>query len=173
MSDTFISLVPEKIGNKKEEIHKKVISFLIDRNIIDKNLNPGDNVDSVLIQNKGIFKQLACNQLQVINSNSRQVFDSGSNDVERIVCPSCDENIIDRIDWITAIDNWYLNSGENKIDCPNCFYVDSIQHYIFDPAWGFGELGFVFWNWPEFKNSFIKEIGELINSKFKVVHGKI
>ncbi len=171
MSDTFISLVPEKIGNRKEEIHKKFISFLLDRNIINNDLKPGDNVDSILVENNGNFKRLTHNQLEV--TNSRQVFDSGANEIKQIVCPNCNQNILDQINWMEAIDYWYSDSQKKKVDCPNCSYVNSIENYIFNPTWGFGELGFIFWNWPEFEDNFIKEISELTSSKFKIIHGKI
>ena len=45
--------------------------------------------------------------------------------------------------------------------------------YIFTPEWQFGELGFIFWNWPKFTSDFILEMEAMLNHKITIIYGRL
>lgn len=162
MSDSFISIVPDKIDNTRVKgIADKVIDQLVQRGIIkreltdctlgDKGHAPGDNFKDAIEGDDSGLKTLLTNGLEIITT--RQVFHNGGNGLYEITCPDCNANIIEA-DWGKALDEWTNETGLNKIVCPQCNIEHSITDYNFDPTWGFGTLGFTFWNWPDLKEDF-------------------
>ncbi|MEW7289955.1 hypothetical protein [Aquimarina sp. 2304DJ70-9] len=171
MSDTFITLVPIKIDqNEVDQFSKIIHEELIKRKIITSDDSPGENAPSVVVENESVFLNLENNKLNIVTK--RQVFDNGGNELERIKCPECSFNIIDN-NWIDAVDLWYSDPNKGQFTCTNCNNTTSITEYVFEPNWGFGNLGLIFWNWPKFKEEFIKDIENLLQSKIKIVFGRL
>ena len=182
MSDSYISIVPEQVEKAKaNKLAEKVVNWLISRKIIKAELTdctlgndghePDENFKEVVEDEKyWWFIDLDTNGLEVITE--KYVFHNGGNGLEEITCPNCKTNIIET-DWGEAVDEWVKETGLDKVTCPNCQEARSITEYNFEPAWGFGELGFTFWNWQELKEDFIKEIEALLNSKVKLIYGRL
>ena len=182
MSDFSISLVPNKTEvDNKEIVRNSILDYLINRKIIrdeksDCVLNskggfpPGKNVSSILIdENDNNFKSLWTNGLEIIEE--RTVFHTGGNGIEKIKCPKCDSDIIDS-DWGNYIDYWYKGK-DNSFECPDCKKRISITNCNFEPNWGFSDFGLTFWNWPNIKESLVRELEEISNLKFKKVYTHI
>ena len=182
MSDNFISLVPRNVSKSEVSvIADKVIKWLCRQNIItdirtdcvlgsDDGYPPGANFESVTDGNEDGLLSLQTNGLALLTE--KQVFDNGSHGVEAVSCPNCGHNIID-MNWGDLINEWQNETGEDKIICQNCQSTNSIVDYKFDPAWAFGYLGFTFWNWPPFKESFIRDFETLTGKSMVIVYGRL
>ncbi|TSE08329.1 hypothetical protein [Aquimarina algiphila] len=171
MSDTYISIVPTKIEKGKAAmLAEKFKSKLITDKIISKDCTPSENVASILVNNDDKFKSLENNKLEIVTN--RKVFENGGNGLVEITCSKCDFDIIES-NWMDAVEEWYYDSGKDDFRCPNCSNQTSITEYLFNPQWGFSELGFTFWNWPEFTEKFVSEIENLLGSKVGIVYGRI
>ncbi len=169
MSDTYISIVPVNVkANEVSLLAEKVKNELIRRKVINQDFIPGSNAMSVVVEKDDFFKSLLNNKLDIIKT--RQVFQNGQNGTETIKCPNCSFDIIET-NWIDVVEEWHSNSKKDSITCPKCSETNSVTEYIFEPVWGFGELGFTFWNWPKFEDSFILELENLLSRKVKIVHG--
>jgi hypothetical protein len=98
----------------------------------------------------------------------RTIFDSGSTGIEFAECPVCktSPNIID-------ISKDYKLHGISKIKCSNCECEIEINEFIYHPVWAFSDLGFVFWGWGNFRDSFINEFEKRLGCKVKIVEYKL
>jgi hypothetical protein len=92
------------------------------------------------------------------------VFGSGDCGLEYVECPVCKAtpNIKN------ATEN-YKERGISKIVCTGCECEIEINEFIFHPHNAFSDLGFIFWEWKDFKESFIKEFEDRLGCKVKVV----
>jgi len=106
---------------------------------------------------------LAVNGLEIIIG--RQVFDSGGLDLTLVRCPVCQENIVDS-EWDLAP---WANQESDLLSCPQCNSASVVQAYTFEPAWGFSNLGFRFWNWPPFTAQFLVQVARIIGQRITVV----
>jgi hypothetical protein len=50
---------------------------------------------------------------------------------------------------VEALGEWMEQSGPALVNCPWCGGTAEITRWHSDPPFGFGNLAFVFWNWPE------------------------
>jgi hypothetical protein len=103
-------------------------------------------------------------------SIGRQVFPSGQPG-STITCPKCKGLAPDR--WSDAITEWYKEEGAALLECDECGEVHSVTDWVFSPAWGFGNLGFTFWNWPSLKKSFVDEFVARIGHRTVFIEGKL
>lgn len=179
MSDHSISIVPKLSSYPENKIKaQEILNWLISKDIIKPTLS-----DCILSSNKGyaiseganritVFPEdlpfdLITNGLEIITE--RQVFDTGENFLDELICPYCNENI--------ASDDWDLNPWSNKesnnLTCPQCGQESEIHNYTFEPQWGFSNLGFRFWNWPHFTDGFLDEFKQKLNSDIAIVYQHI
>jgi hypothetical protein len=179
MSDHSISIVPKKSSYPNNiEKAKEIVNWLLARDIIKPTLS-----DCILSSTNGYpisdgaaqitlfpdylpFCSLT-NGLEVITE--RSVFDTGENWIDKLICPSCTENIAFH-DW--ELDSWYNRESDN-FTCALCRHETEIHHFTFDPDWGFSDLGFKFWNWPDFTDDFIEEFKKKLNCEISIVHQHI
>jgi DNA-directed RNA polymerase subunit RPC12/RpoP len=181
MSDSYKSIVP--INVKKDEVESiasKVLDWLTAKKIIKNEITdctlgengypPSENYKSIIEGHDYDFTTLWTNGLAIIKN--REVFENGGNGLEEINCPTCGTNIIEQ-DWQQAIEEWYNETGKDSMKCPHCNSQESITQYHFVPMWAFGELGFKFWNWPDFKPSFIEEFEKVVEKPIVIVYGII
>ncbi|MBD3244828.1 MAG: hypothetical protein GF335_02430 [Candidatus Moranbacteria bacterium] len=133
----------------------------------DRGFPPGDNFKNAMDSDNHI-EDLITNGLEVITK--KQVFHSDG--VDSINCPNCNNNMIDS-DWGDLLEKWYKDLGNDNLKCSSCKCEFPITSYNFNPFWGFGYLGFNFWNWGDLKVDFIKEIESLLNVKVKLIYGRI
>lgn len=101
----------------------------------------------------------------------RTVFDSGQGETT-VLCPNCQIPQADHIQWVDAIGEWYEGKTAQLL-FPHCNTSAPITEWVFDPPWGFGNLGFKFWNWPPLKDEFVSELGERLKHQIVIVKGKL
>jgi hypothetical protein len=92
---------------------------------------------------------------------------------DEITCPHCGHAMPVECDaqgfaigmWqelFTTIGEWY-DGGRGDRPCPRCAKSVELNDWIWSPPWGFGCLGFEFWNWdllsPEFKAEVSRRLG--------------
>lgn len=180
MSDHSISIVPRQssyLDNNVKAI--EVLEWLISQDIVKSTLS-----DCILSSDKGyaishganrvvytpgeLPFDLITNGLEIITN--RQVFHSGENGLDKCICPNCKENIATE-DWSFFID-WYERKS-NHLTCPLCNVETDIQQFQFSPSWGFSDLGFTFWNWPDFTDEFIAEFRCKLGTDISIVYSHI
>lgn len=171
MSDSYISIVPVDVDiNKIEQLVILLIKKLTEKGYINDDFTPGENIESILLNKDAHFKDLIQNKLEIVKT--RQVFDNGNNGLIEINCPHCSYNIIDE-NWIDCVEHWYSNSNQSFFICPSCTNKNDISKYNFNPNWGFGDLGFIFWNWSKFTDEFILMIEGVLESKVTIIYGRL
>ena len=179
MSDFNISLISNKTQTTEIKIVRKIaLDYLIYKEIIEeqetdctlnsnKGYLPGNKASTVLNEQTDlVFKNLWTNGVEIIKEKT--VFHTGGNGVDYLNCPICNSNIVNT-NWGNYIDNW-LNGKDDSFDCPNCLNKIHITNCNFEPVWGFSDFGITFWNWPDLKESFIKEMEEVLNLKLKKIY---
>ncbi|WP_346534278.1 hypothetical protein [Micromonospora sp. DPT] len=93
-----------------------------------------------------------------------------STGVDRVVCPHCQSAIVDQDDeerWPSfseSIDSWCAG-GSGVESCPHCGKSTGLNEWHWSPPWGFGYLGFEFWNWPPLDPGFIADVGNLLGHR--------
>jgi hypothetical protein len=188
MSDGYISIVPSEIElERPEEKAQQVTQWLIAKEIVAAQQTdcvlgspvgypPGPRFRDALDpgENHGGFPELVTNGVEVITG--RTVFDTGGNGIEEVRCPKCQANIIDS-DWGDFLGEW-VNGGSQFMQCPDCGQESLLTEYDFNIEkrfiWAFSNFGITFWNWPpEFKDSFIAELEQVIGSSVRIVYGRL
>jgi hypothetical protein len=180
MSDTSTSIVPSIADYPdREQKARLIIDWLVNINAIK-----ADKTDCILSSESGypidigskkltyeseyLPFDLITNGLEVITT--RTVFHSGENGIDTFICPLCNEDILS--DAWAFFDDFY-NNGNSTPTCPICKKRSALNDYLIEPAWGFSNLGFTFWNWPDFKEEVIKEFEQRLGCKVKVVSARI
>jgi uncharacterized protein with PIN domain len=181
MGDHYLTIVPDKADkDKAKEIANKIVHYLIEKRIIlfkktncilskDLGYPPGENYSYIVDNAQDEFLNWQINGLGI--TINRQVFPS--NWLDTIKCPSCNYNIIDT-DWGNLLNEWNNKTENHIVNCPNCGQSNSIVDFVFEPTWGFGELGLTFWNWGDkFNDNFIEDVEKLIGHKLKIIYGRL
>jgi len=179
MSDSRITIAP-KVATyiAKDEKAKEILEWLVSKDIVKPEVTDCTLSESggYAISNgaKDIVKEpeylpfgLVTNGLEIVTE--RRAFHTGENFVDEIVCPTCKTDV--------TAEDWDLGPWAEGITdgmtCPLCGNQSEIHHYTFEPEWGFSDLGFIFWNWPEFKDEFMKEFQEKLDSVCNTVYSRI
>ncbi len=175
MSDYSISIVPRQSSYPNNgQKAKEILDWLVSRNIVKPALS-----DCISSSEKGYaisegalivasFPEkspydLLTNGLEIVTE--RRVFSTGQNGMDKCICPNCNENIaFDDCD----LDPWYSQESDN-LTCPICGKESEIHNYQFEPEWGFSDLGFIFWNWPDFSTDFLDEFKKKFNCEICIV----
>ena len=92
-----------------------------------------------------------------------------------LVCRKCSGRVDGRGDdaWSQAVGEWYHEKGADMFACPACGHAEPVTEWTYDPPWGFGNLGFTFWNWPPLRPSFVTELSERLGHRTVLVRGKL
>jgi hypothetical protein len=180
MSDYSISIVPRlTIYPDNENKAKEILAWLVSLDIVKPTRS-----DCILSSNEGypisqgaknvsskpdlLPFDLLENGLEIITE--RQVFHTGQNGIEELICPNCKNDIVNE-DW-DFISEWNDNKSNNLI-CPICDIASDIHKFQFTPEWGFSNLGFTFWNWSTLKKSFITDFKQKLGCEINVVYTSI
>jgi len=102
----------------------------------------------------------------------RTVFHSMGAPVE-MVCTICEYRFEFSEEAAEAVSEWYERRGSGNFSCPECGVEWPLAEWQFEPPWGFGNLGFEFWNWPPFEAFFIEEISRRLEHRVVCVEGKL
>jgi hypothetical protein len=131
---------------------------------------PGSRYVTAVIEPCDSLIGLWTNGLDIITK--RTVFHSGQGGFE-LVCSSCFNRFEQGDEWGAAVDEWLDDKGPGLLACPRCKCVQAITEWKHDPEWGFGNLGFEFWNWPPFTEKFLEDISKLLKHRVVLVAGKL
>lgn len=184
MGDWFQTVVDRDVGpDEAEALALQVRQWLVERGIVgpaatdcvlgaDEGYPPGPNFLLAIDGPDHRLREMSVNGLQIVVG--RTVFDSGQGDI-RIDCPGCGK-AIDDSDALEeggrAIGEWY-DGEEGMLRCPHCGGEAPVTECLFDPPWGFGNLGFQFWNWPPLHKTFVVELTERLGHRTVLVEGKL
>lgn len=181
MSDYSIAIVPKlsKYPNKEEKVDY-ILDWLITGNIIkpiltdcvlssDKGYPVSDGARSITTDPDFLPFDLITNGLEIVAS--KQVFHTDQNDIEKIICPSCNSDLGTE-DW-SFFTEWQEDENSTLINCPICKKASDIHQFVFTPEWGFSDLGFIFWNWPGLTDSFVNEFKNKLGCDVNLVFTRI
>lgn len=180
MSDHSVSLVPElSLCNDRKQKANEILKWLISIDAVksepsdcilssEYGYSISEGASKITAEPEYLPFELVVNGLEIITE--RQVFHAGENGIETLICPNCREDIASE-DW-EFLNKW--SSGEsNNLTCPKCRVGAEIHNFKFIPAWGFSDLGFTFWNWPAFTDTFIEGFKRQVGCDIEVVYAKI
>ncbi len=183
MGDRHQDIVIKNVENDElDNIAEKVVNYLIEEkiisskksdNVLGKDLGyaPGEHWNlAVKYPEEEHFLELWTNGLEI--RKGRTVFWADGGAFEKIECPKCGENNL-HCEWGELFGQWIENPTSANLECITCKESSSISEYKFEPIWALSNLGFVFWNWPIFKNSFIIELEKLTGKQIIKVEGKL
>lgn len=114
----------------------------------------------------------------------RNVFHPSQGELGPVVCPRCGHTVVlEGPDggvteyWKAfsgALDAWYAG-GSSDVPCAYCGQLVSFNDWEWVGEWPFavGYLGFMFWNWPRLRATFITEVGQRLGHRLVVTKGKV
>lgn len=192
MGDYFQSIVDEKATEAEaQELGNRVIEWLMAEGIVQPSesesilgsgqvYDPGSSLKLALDMSvPGIEERVdhlsSMIQFWLEVVTERTVFHPGQSEL-CLVCDRCGKRLTDDdIDdsWSDALNEWYTSSGDGLMRCPACGETRPVTEWTYDPAWGFGCLGFTFWNWPVLSPAFVEEVGRVLGHPVKLVVGKL
>lgn len=180
MSDHSIAIVPKKsvyYDNKTKA--EEILEWLISRDIVKPELSDcimsleggygvSEGAKQIVSFPDDLPFFLTTNGLEIITD--KEVFHAGESGMDQCICPNCGEDIAQK-EWI-FIEEWF-NEDKDKSVCPLCNVLVDIHELKIKPQWGFSNLGFKFWNWPDFKPAFIEEFQNRLKCEVVVVNQHI
>jgi len=180
MGDWFQTIADVEVSiSEAEETASRILDGLIQLKIIDKTPQHcvlGNGFGYPPLQCGQVLEQpslayalhgLKVNGLEV--NIGRRVFHNAQSGVT-VTCAKC--NTLATEKWSDAVSEWYEEQGSALLECGNCRNVQPITEWIFTPAWGFGNLGFTFWNWPPIKKSFVDEFAQRLGHRTVFIRDK-
>lgn len=90
--------------------------------------------------------------------------------MEEFLCPTCKFDLVENV--FDFIGVWFEGIGDTFV-CSNCRGEADINSYHATPEWGFSNLGFAFWNWPDFSSEFILEFKYRLGMDISIVYSRI
>ena len=158
-----------------------VLKFLIESEIVlpqstdctlgSKNgYSPGKRFAEAVIETSDVLHSLHANGMDVVIG--RTVFHNGGLGLEAMLCPACGANQVAG-DWGDAVDRWYAGDDNAPLACRACRAESPLTRWVFEPPWGFANLGFAFWNWPLLKPEFVERVSNILQHKVLLVSGKL
>ncbi|MER6594610.1 hypothetical protein ABT214_22720 [Micromonospora purpureochromogenes] len=185
MGDWFETIADvEATAEEADRLGVEVLSWLVEQGIVmaeqtdcilgGTGYAPGPDYGIAVTQHYAHMHRQGVNGLNVVTG--RAAFYSMG--VDRIVCPHCQSAAVDQDDeehWPSfseSIDSWYAG-GSGVESCPHCGKSAGLNEWHWSPPWGFGYLGFEFWNWPPLDPGFITDVANLLGHRVVTPCGKI
>lgn len=180
MSDHSISIVPRQSSYPENKVKAtEILDWLVSQDIVKPALSDcilsSDNGYAIADGARRITNRpdklpfaLKSNGLEIITT--RWVFDTGENGMEECICPVCKKDISSE-EW-SFFNDWY-GQKSNSLTCPLCNIATDIHNFQFKPEWGFSDLGFRFWNWPDLTDAFIEEFRIKLGLEISLVYQHI
>ena len=182
MGDYFQAIVDrDATAEEAEPLAMHVRDWLITEGIVSSELTdcilsnkpghpPGPDYTKAAAEAPSYFRSLAVNGLEIILG--RNVFWTTFGC--ELVCRGCGRQFeAPSPEWRDAVDEWYKCLGPGMLACPHCGYREPVTEWKHEPDWGFGNLGFKFWNWPPLTPSFIEQMTRRLGHRTVLVSSKI
>ncbi|MCL2119109.1 MAG: hypothetical protein FWH27_11855 [Planctomycetaceae bacterium] len=187
MSDHSISFIPVQPRFQGDRYAKaeEIVKWLVDQKAIEPTLSDcvfGDGGYRLL---PGLAQFLEhgdryfCPDLLMLGLEiitKKAVFHTGGNGLETVTCPVCQACENDPCDmqkdspFLDLVGMWFDSESE-LVTCPYCQKEISITDFVFEPAWGFSDLGFSFWNChDQFRDDFVKEFERRLGCLIRLVY---
>ena len=186
MGDHFQTVVDrDATPAAAEAVAREVIKWLVGRGVIESGRTdcvldgdgtghaPGPNYADVIdlgSDDGDDTPRLRTNGLAVVVGQT--VFHAGQGGLE-LVCRACGDRSDGGDAWSKAVREWYDQKSEGILRCPRCGHAEPVTEWAHDPPWGFGNLGFTFWNWPPLTASFVEEFTRRLGHRTVLVAGKL
>lgn len=178
MGDYYQVVVDRDIPlDQADEVASAIRQCLIVENVIEPQLTdctlgnggyaPGKKCALAFDGTSDEVTQLRTNGLQIIIG--RSIFYSSGAD---LICDRCNNRTFEGDAFSEAFGGWSAGQDGCPFKCPNCGHAKPVADCTFDPPWGFGNLGFKFWNWPPLKKSFVGEVSRRLGHRIVFVCGK-
>jgi hypothetical protein len=183
MGDWF-QIIVDKDATEQEaaELASRIRDWLIAEGIVEREMTdcvlgsdlgypPGPNAEQAVDDEPmDDVRELLRDGLDIITK--RSVFHAMPGEVE-LICTDCGQRFDPPDEWQEAIGEWYDERGPGNLKCPHCGVERPIIAWEHDPVWGFGYLGFEFWNWPPLRKSFVEEVSKRLGHRVVLVEGKL
>jgi RNA polymerase subunit RPABC4/transcription elongation factor Spt4 len=183
MGDYYQIIVdPEASEEEAENLASSIIEWLIAEGIIERTQTdcvlgsdlgfpPGPNcMKAVEADSSDHFVELWTNGLEVYTG--RTVF-YHTGEETYLICTACERRAELSDEWNDAVMEWYEGKGPGMLPCPHCGAERAVTEWQYYPPWGFGCLGFKFWNWPLLDPSFIETLANKLGHRVLLVEGKL
>jgi len=182
VGSSYVTFVAEDVrADDAEQVASCVLQALVGRGVVladpapcllgeDLGFEPGPGADEFRGNPNEWLSGLSARGLEI--ERGRQVFYSLFS--EEMTCPRCGapQPISDA--WLEAVGRWH--DGEERADCAcaACGENSGFRGFHLDVPWGFGNLGFTFWNWTfAHEEEAAAWFAEQTHSKVVVVHAKV
>jgi hypothetical protein len=189
MGDWFQTIVDiDATPQQAPELAAAVLDWFVERGVVlaertdcvlgGNGHAAGPNYTSAVTRPDPSLHTLRTNGLQVITE--RTVFHSS--EVERISCPHCGAATHFTVDSGEPDDAWenmsaniatWYSGGNDAHSCSACGRTAGLNEWRWDPPWGFGYLGFTFWNWPPIKDDFVIDLAHRLGHRTVHPRGKL
>jgi len=181
---TWLQIIADLEVSQDEagELAQKVLKWLVSREIVEAapikpfhesdedGYPPGANAKSALDDPKVQERLYPGNT--VLITLGRTVFHTYQGGFS-LICEKCGAHNEDGESWHDAVGEWYDDRGPGILACETCGHSLPITQWQFDPPWGFGFLGFTFYDWPTLDQAFIDEITALLGHKTVYIYTKL
>lgn len=183
MSDSSSTIVDIEISKRAANAAAdRVIEYLVERRIIRakptpcvlseaKGYAPATRYAEACDRPRPSLLKTTANGLEVCIG--RSVFVGFENPLV-VRCPGCKYQTEDADDaWMVAVGQWHEGDDSVTYACPKCNKPRRLVLWDGSFPWGFGNLGFTFWNWPDLKQGFIKEVAGILGHEVRVVRARL
>ncbi|MGS2619621.1 hypothetical protein ACVCAH_34820 [Micromonospora sp. LZ34] len=185
MGDWFETIADiEATQEEADQLGAEVLSWLVGQGIVmseqtdcvldGQGHRPGPNYAAATAEPWAGLHELDPNGLRVVTR--RTVFYS-MGDLQ-VVCPRCGAVVVadqDEGSWSgfsPVIDEWYVGAAGVRA-CKHCGEPVGINDWEWSPHWGFGYLGFEFWNWPMLDPGFVAAVSNQLGHRTVRPCGKL
>lgn len=179
MGDIFQVIVDRDVSLDQAPVQASAIcQWLISEKIIDPRLSdcalgglgyaPGIKCSLAFDGTRKEVMHWRTNGLQVVIA--RTIFYSAGAD---LICDRCRKGTWEGTAFSHPLSPWSAGDDNSIFKCPHCGHETPVTDCKFDPPWGFGNLGFKFWNWPPLNVSFVAGISEMLGHRTVFVAGKL
>jgi|GEM_PF-1977156 len=95
----------------------------------------------------------------------RTVFDAGELGLREMLCPNCRHDAPFAFEMMIP----FVRGEGSKAQCPECKAENELNDFLIHPPWAFSNLGFIFWNWENFKPGFLEQFEKRLGCEVKVI----
>lgn len=182
MGDYATYLVPERCridAPEREELAQRMVGWLQEKGWIEREKSDcvlGGDGNGWRFTPEGVrhmadadYRGLATYGFGVETYEEKGVFcNYEGGGVESACCPVCDEDIGEGFFEVVAA--WNTDEDWTRAVCPACGEASAITDWQLDPAWGFSQIGFAFWNLNgELTEDFVAEFAAVLGEPVRVV----
>ncbi|HEV7935436.1 MAG TPA: hypothetical protein VGP70_24360 [Actinomadura sp.] len=182
----------EATPDEAEKLAAAVLTWLVEAGIVaaertdcvlgsDLGYPPGAKYTDAVTEPDPSLTKRWTNGLEILTG--RTIFDFGQGEIERAECPHCrtstrfldDRGKFHYEAWgpfSEVVDAWHKD-GDGLFTCRACEKPVRLNEWNWEPAWGFGDLGFMFWNWPPLKPGFVAEFSRRLEHRIVSPAGKL